>query len=471
MIIEMKRYQIHTQTHSILGDTMTPVSLYLALRDVFPNSLLLESSDYHGNEHTYSYICLYPIAGFRVEGNRFIGNFPDQEYQQEVGNHNTVDTIEQFLQEFEVKSDVQHPFIYKGMFGFMTWDAIPLMEDIRFRHQELSIPQLQYSLYRYILAYNHNSHRLFIITNTVNDELIDQPQLDSIIRRIHQSKKALFEFSRVGEKQSNLQDDEFKEMVRKGIYHCHQGDVFQIVLSRKFSQRFKGDDFNVYRALRSINPSPYLFYFDMGSYHIFGSSPEAQLVIKGDKVSIFPIAGTFRRTGDDEKDAALARQLSNDPKENAEHIMLVDLARNDLSRCGSDVQVEVIREIQFYSHVIHLVSKVSARLDDKASRFRMVGDTFPAGTLSGAPKYKAMELIDKIENTGRGFYGGAIGHLDFNGDYNHAIMIRTFLSKDNSLHFQAGAGVVADSVPENELKEVDNKLMALNRAIEMAETL
>jgi anthranilate synthase component 1 len=467
----MEKYQLHIQSQTILGDTLTPVSLYLSLRDVFPNSLLLESSDYHGNEHTYSYICLFPIAGFKVENGFFKADLPDEDYERSLPEVDIVREVEGFLSSFEMADDQSFPFIHKGLFGYMTYDAIPLVEDIRFRHSATEMPLMQYSLYRYIIAFNHTNHQINIISTTLNDEQQNTSELESILKKIHHPKKAIFDFNRVGDKSSNLTDNDFKNMVAKGIHHCYQGDVFQIVLSRRFCQKFKGDDFNVYRALRSINPSPYLFYFDMGSFRIFGSSPEAQLVIKGNKVSIFPIAGTFRRTGDDAKDAALAKALSEDPKENAEHIMLVDLARNDLSRCGKQVEVEVIREIQFYSHVIHLVSKVSAKLSENTSRFRMVGDTFPAGTLSGAPKYRAMELIDSIENTGRGFYGGAIGHIDFYGDYNHAIMIRSFLSKDNMLEFQAGAGVVADSVPEKELQEVENKLMALNKAILMAEEL
>lgn len=272
-----------------------------------------------------------------------------------------------------------------------------------------------------------------------------------------------------GEKSSNLTDAEFLEFVEQGKQHCFRGDVFQLVLSRRFSQSFQGDDFNVYRTLRSINPSPYLFYFDYGDFKIFGSSPEAQLVVQDGKAEIHPIAGTFKRTGNDEEDAAAALELSKDPKENSEHVMLVDLARNDLSRNGSEVVVEKNREIQFYSHVIHLVSKVSCKMKAAAKTFRVVADTFPAGTLSGAPKHKALQLIDRYEKTKRNFYGGAIGYLDFDGNFNHAIIIRSFLSQHNQLHYQAGAGIVADSVPENELQEVYNKLGALDKALSLAE--
>ena len=282
-------------------------------------------------------------------------------------------------------------------------------------------------------------------------------------------KNSHFNFKKVGEKSSNLTDEQFIEFVKKGKDHCYRGDVFQLVLSRRFSQGFKGDEFNVYRTLRSINPSPYLFFFDYGYFRIFGSSPEAQLIVQDSKAEIHPIAGTFRRTGDDEKDAKAAEALAKDPKENSEHVMLVDLARNDLSRNGSKVEVEKNREVQFYSHVIHLVSKVTCKMKKSAKTFRVVADTFPAGTLSGAPKHKALQLIDRYETTKRNFYGGAIGYMDFHGNFNHAIIIRSFLSKNHELHYQAGAGIVADSVPENELQEVYNKLGALDKALILAE--
>jgi anthranilate synthase component I len=468
---EMKKYKVRIQVQELLGDMITPVGIYLAMRDQFPNALLLESSDYHGEEHTYSYICLDSIAGFSIEDGQFIAQLPDESYQTSISRDNITEAVEGFLNHFEPDMQTSLPFIHRGLFGYMSYEAVQLFEDITLSNVSTEIPMMQYGLYRYILAYNHTNHKLSVVTTLINEEESDENAMERMLKLIRKPIQPVYSFKREGEKWSNLTDAQFMHNVQMGIYHCHRGDVFQIVLSRMFQQGFKGDDFNVYRALRSINPSPYLFYFDFGSFRIFGSSPEAQLVIKGEKVTIHPIAGTFKRTGDDARDIVLAQQLSEDPKENAEHIMLVDLARNDLSRCGKDVQVEVFREVQLYSHVIHLVSKVTARLLPDASRFRMVGDTFPAGTVSGAPKFKAMELIDQLENSGRGMYAGAIGHIDFSGEFNHAIMIRTFLSKDNQLTFRAGAGVVADSNPESELNEVENKLMALNKAILMAEKI
>ena len=329
----------------------------------------------------------------------------------------------------------------------------------------LDIPDIYYAVYQNIIAislFNHEAH-LF------SHVYAGKHNLSEIEILLNAKNSSHFSFEKVGEKTSNLTDDQFIDFVKKGKEHCFRGDVFQLVLSRRFSQGFKGDEFNVYRALRSINPSPYLFFFDYGDFKIFGSSPEAQLIVQNGKAEIHPIAGTFRRTGDDEKDALAAGELAKDPKENSEHVMLVDLARNDLSRNGSEVVVEKNREIQFYSHVIHLVSKVSCTMKKAAKTFRVVADTFPAGTLSGAPKHNALQLIDRYETTQRNFYGGAIGYMDFHGNFNHAIIIRSFLSKNHQLHYQAGAGIVADSVPESELQEVYNKLGALDKALTLAE--
>jgi anthranilate synthase component 1 len=469
----MQQYTFKSSIKKILADMLTPVSIYLRLRQEFKNTILLESSDYHGDEHNYSYICFDAIAGFKVENNIFYATFPDhqkQEIKLNKENANLESSINQFLKQFNnYQNTILQNCITNGLFGYMTYDVIEHFEDIKLKHQNEVLPTAQYFIYQYIIAFNHFNQELYIIKNDIeNCTLKNNFSLDEIENKIKNNNIELSTFSSLSEKISNVSNEEYLEMVHKGKEHCYRGDVFQIVLSRQFNKKFEGDDFNLYRALRSINPSPYCFYFDFEMYKLIGSSPEAQLIIKDNKVTIHPIAGTFKRTGNDEKDAALAQQLSKDEKENAEHIMLVDLARNDLSRNGHDTTVEVYKEVQFYSHVIHLVSKVSSYIDNGTNKIKMFGDTFPAGTLSGAPKYRAMQLIDDIENTARNFYGGAIGWLNFNGDFNHAIMIRTFLSKNNQLTFQAGAGIVSDSVPESELQEVENKLNALNNAIEFA---
>jgi anthranilate synthase component 1 len=463
--------QLKYNYRKIVSDTITPVGAYLALRDRFVNAIMLESSDYHGEEHNFSYICLDRLGGMQLHNKVLNIDLPGMEQRSVApGETGLTELISGFLEEI-VDDRIDLPFMYGGLFGYITYDAIQFFEDIEIHQDDPGIPLLQYGLYRYVLAFNHFNNELFIIeavSESFPDAIIS---IEEIIRIVRLPVSSLFTFQTSGSRTSNCTDKEFMEMVERGVHHCQRGDVFQIVMSRAFEQTFKGDEFNVYRALRSINPSPYLFYFAYGSFKLFGSSPEAQLIIKGDKVTIHPIAGTFRRTGNDEKDAQLAKELIKDPKENAEHVMLVDLARNDLSRNGKDVKVEVYREVQYFSHVIHLVSKVTSTFHDGANRIKVIGDTFPAGTLSGAPKFRAMQLIDQYEQTSRGFYGGAIGHLNFNGDFNHAIMIRTFMSRDNKLRYQAGAGVVVDSNKESELREVDNKLMALNKAIILAEEL
>lgn len=467
----MKTYSLYTHYKKILADTITPVSIYLKIRDKFPNSILLESSDYHGNDNSFSYICCNPIASIKVKGEVITETFPDNSkssYPIESDTH-IPEVIHRFTQRFKTHSDDTFKFINNGIFGYIAYDAVRYFEDVEISkkdgHQD--IPDIYYAVYQNIIAINHFKNEAYVFAHCFDTE----NNIDEILQLIKSKNFAAFNFSTDGETRSNLTDNDYKEHVALAKKHCARGDVFQLVLSKRFSQRFKGDEFNVYRALRSINPSPYLFYFDYGDFKIFGSSPEAQLVIRKDKAEIHPIAGTFKRTGNDEKDAILARQLAVDDKENAEHVMLVDLARNDLSRNGSEVTVEKYREVQFFSHVIHLVSKVTGKKHKDTTTMQMVADTFPAGTLSGAPKFKAMQLIEKYEKTSRDFYGGAIGFMDFDGNFNHAIMIRTFLSKNHHLYWQAGAGIVSKSDTENELQEVYNKLGALTKAIEMAEDI
>ncbi|MFN3754085.1 anthranilate synthase component I family protein [Flavobacterium sp.] len=464
----MKTYQIHTNFKQILADTITPVSIYLKIRDKFPNSILLESSDYHTADNSFSYICCNPIASIKLENNSILKTFPDgtsDEITISVDT-NIPKVIEAFAAQFQPEKN-NFKFIHNGLFGYISYDAVQYFEKIEIakKSNDLAIPEVFYAVYQNIIAINHFKNEAYIFCHS-----IDNANNIKEIEQLLQTKTfASYGFTKEGEALSNLTDAEFKANVTLAKKHCHRGDVFQLVLSRRFSQAFKGDEFNVYRALRNINPSPYLFFFDYGNFKIFGSSPEAQLVIKNNHAEIHPIAGTFKRTGNDEQDADLAKKLSEDTKENSEHVMLVDLARNDLSRNCTDVKVDKYKEVQFFSHVIHLVSKVTGKLT--GSSMQLVANTFPAGTLSGAPKHKAMQLIESIENTNRTFYGGAIGFMDFEGNFNHAIMIRTFLSKNHQLHYQAGAGIVESSTEENEMQEVYNKLRALNNALDLAETI
>ncbi len=464
------KYQLTTNYKKILADTITPVSVYLKIRDRFPNSILLESSDYHANDNSFSYICCNPIASIKIQDEVIEQHFPNGSSEKITIDSNTdvTNIIHEFSRKFHVK-DNDFKFINNGLFGYMAYDAVRYYEDVTISKKEgaIEIPDIYYAVYQNIIAINHFKNEAYIFSHCFETE----SNIDEIEQILTVRNFATYNFSKEGDATSNLKDEEYKEHVKLAKKHCQRGDVFQLVLSRRFSQGFKGDEFNVYRALRSINPSPYLFYFDYGDFKIFGSSPEAQLVVKDGRAEIHPIAGTFKRTGNDEEDAILAKKLTKDDKENSEHVMLVDLARNDLSRNGNMVTVDNYREVQFFSHVIHLVSKVTGQKKKDIPTMKVVADTFPAGTLSGAPKHMAMQLIEKYEKTSRGYYGGAIGFMDFNGNFNHAIMIRTFLSKNHELHFQAGAGLVAASDPEKELQETYHKLGALNNALEIAETI
>ncbi|MDB4033056.1 anthranilate synthase component I family protein [Flavobacteriaceae bacterium] len=463
-------YALNTHYKKILADTITPVSVYLKIRDRYPGSLLLESSDYHANDNSFSYICFNPIAHIEVKDQQIKKAYPDggNTITPITKETNIPEVITAFSKEFtSEKQDFK--FITQGLFGFMTYDAVQYYEDIKISKKEggQDLPELYYAVYQNVIAINHFNNEAYIFAHCYN-----QPNNVAAIEQLIAVKNfATYPFKIEGEPSINIKDEDYKALVETAKKHCQRGDVFQLVLSRRFTQKFSGDEFNVYRALRAVNPSPYLFYFDYGNYKIFGSSPEAQLVVKDQKAEIHPIAGTFKRTGNDEQDAVLAKELTEDHKENAEHVMLVDLARNDLSRHGKMVTVENYREVQFFSHVIHLVSKVTGIKKADTPTMNIVADTFPAGTLSGAPKHKAMELIEKYEPTPRGYYGGAIGFMDFEGNFNHAIMIRTFLSKDHQLQYQAGAGIVAASDPESELQETYNKLGALTKALSLAEDI
>ncbi len=463
-------FQLNTTYKKLLADTITPVSVYLKIRDKYPNSLLLESSDYHANDNSFSYVCCNPIASVKIENDLIIEVFPDGSrieipITQDI---NVPERIQEFSKQFHTETS-NFKFINSGLFGYIAYDGVQYFEDIKIAKKkgDLKLPDLYYAVYQNIIAINHFNNEAYIFDHNFNTE----NNLKEIEQILKVKNFATYSFKRQEEAVSNLTDEEFRENVTLGKKHCQRGDVFQLVLSRRFSQAFKGDEFNVYRALRSINPSPYLFYFDYGNFKIFGSSPEAQLVVKDGQAEIHPIAGTFKRTGNDEQDAELAKSLALDKKENSEHVMLVDLARNDLSRHSTNVKVETFREIQFFSHVIHLVSKVTGIKKKNTDTMQIVADTFPAGTLSGAPKHSAMTLIEKYENVNRSAYGGAIGFMDFNGNYNHAIIIRSFVSKNHQLHYQAGAGIVSESKEENELQEVFNKLGALTKALEIAEEI
>ncbi|CAL2083216.1 Anthranilate synthase, aminase component [Tenacibaculum sp. 190524A02b] len=463
----MKPIQFNTISKKQLADTVTPVGLYLRLRDKYSNTLLLESSDYHSKEESFSFICIEPLIGMKADKNEFTVQVKGKELSRQTINKNFDALFNDFTKTINLNCE-ESIKSFNGLYGYTTYDSVQYFETIKLNVKEApsAIPMMQYSFYRFIIAINHFNDEMVLIENVEEGEASRIQEIETIIKAQAFNTQS-FEIS--GEETSNCTNEEFKEYVRKAKSHCKRGDVFQLVLSRQFQQKFKGDEFNVYRALRSINPSPYLFYFDYGSFKLMGSSPEAQIKINEGKAIINPIAGTFRRTGDMAEDIKLGKKLSEDKKETAEHVMLVDLARNDLSKHADNVTVEVFKEVQYFSHVIHLVSTVQGKI--KGNPIKIVGDTFPAGTLSGAPKYKAMQLIDTYENQSRGFYGGAVGIIGLNGSVNLAIAIRSFVSKQNVLYYQAGAGIVIHSSEENELQEVNNKLAALKKALLLAENI
>ena len=463
----METFNYTTSSQTILADLYTPVGVYMRLRDIYPQSALMESSDYHDANNSHSFIGINPIASVAIGHGEATVTFPDgstekhevnKDYRSDKAIHALIDHIRVTGEHAE----------NCGLYGYTSFNAVRYFEDIAVKdetQEKNDAPDMLYILYKDIIIFDHFNNLLTIVT------LGDQSELDNIFRQMNKSNVQAYDFHPVGDVSSTLTDEEHKENIRKGIKHCLRGDVFQIVLSRRFIQKFEGDDFKLYRALRSINPSPYLFYFDFGGFRIFGSSPETHCRIEGKKAYIDPIAGTTRRTGDADADRKGAEFLRNDPKENAEHVMLVDLARNDLSRNCHGVKVDFYKDLQYYSHVIHLVSRVSGELDNDADPIKAFIDTFPAGTLSGAPKVRAMQLISEYEPHNRGAYGGCIGYIGLNGSLNQAITIRTFVSRNNELWFQAGGGIVAKSNVEYELQEVNNKLGALRKAILMAEKM
>ena len=478
----MSRFNYTTKTRKILADLYTPVGVYMRLRDIYPQSALMESSDYHGSENSRSFIGVHPMASIAVGHGIVTATYPDGKVEKQelpaFGEGKGEEcklaiskAINDFVKTFHVEGEGKD---FCGLYGFTTFNAVRYFENIPVKDTTMEkndAPDIYYIMYKDIIVFDHYNNTMELIALGDTDGSVGEAELDVLLKAINKANVKPYDFHPVGDTTSTLTDEQHKENVRKCIQHCLRGDVFQIVVSRRFVQKYEGDDFKLYRALRSINPSPYLFYFDFGGYRIFGSSPETHNRIVGDKAFIDPIAGTTKRTGDIEQDRKAAEFLRNDPKENAEHVMLVDLARNDLSRNCHGVKVDFYKDMQFYSHVIHLVSRVSGTLDKDADHIKEFIDTFPAGTLSGAPKVRAMQIISELEPHNRGAYGGCIGFIGLNGDLNQAIVIRTFISRNGELWFQAGSGVVAKSNDQYELEECNNKLGALTKAIHIAEQL
>jgi len=472
---EKMKYIIHSHYKKVLADLFTPVALYNKLRDRFSNALLLESADYHDRTDSKSFICLEPIAEFEARGNSFYHQVSDEDKEKQTVDNprETYSAFKDFVASFQSSGDIL-PFNIQGFWGYSSFEAVQYMEDIEMQSpvDELKDnPDMKYQLFRYVLVFDHFKNELFITQNQIGSAIESDEKINDILRIIQINNLPNFSFASIDEESSNVSDEEYREMVRNAVQHCKVGNTFQIVLSREFRQKFRGDEFNLYRCLRSINPSPYLFYFDYGSFKIFGSSPESQLQVHNGVASINPIAGTALRGENQEEDEKRANELKENPKEISEHVMLVDLARNDLSKNSDKVDIDSYAEIQYFSHVIHMVSKVRGQIREDKSGLDLYADTFPAGTLSGAPKYRALEIIRENENTSRNFYGGAIGFIGLDGSINQAIIIRSLLSKNNTLLYQAGAGIVSDSTADGELQEVNNKITAIRKAIKKANEL
>ena len=460
---------MRTQITKLPADLETPVGLYMKIRDLYPQSVMMESSDYHTTQNSVSLLGVEPIGHFKVSDEKIEMLWPDgkKEIIRIERGSQVAEELKGYLESLD-ELKVEGGLV-NGILGYTAYDAVryfePAVKISKPRECFSHIPDMLYILFRFVVQVNHFKNEMTVIENIPDGARSQTHELVSVLKN---KDIPHYTFSAKNDRETRVSDEAFLEIVKKCISHCKRGDVFQIVPSRCFSEGFTGDDFNVYRALRSVNPSPYLFYFDMGSFRIFGSSPETHLRVRGGKAWIDPIAGTFKRSGNDEKDKELAESLLVDEKENAEHIMLVDLARNDLSRTGGTVDIEFLKQIQFYSHVIHMVSRVVAKLPEDADIYELFAKTFPAGTLTGAPKVRAMQIIDDIEPHARKIYGGCIGYFGFDRSLNQAITIRTFVSSGGRLYSQSGGGVVAHSNPESELQETKNKLGALRSAIEKA---
>lgn len=472
--MESSKFGYTAEGRTVLADLYTPVGVYMSMRDVCPQSVLMECSDYHGADNSRSFIGINPVASIAVGHGEAVMSYPDgTSLHRTIGECRCEDVLREFIGSFDVRGEHAR---YCGLYGYTSFNAVRYFEGIDVRDETAEhddAPDILYMMFRDVIVFDHFNNRMTVVTLVADGETSGSGDvvIDGMLKRMKGGSGRDYGFRAVGATTSTLTDEEHKANIRRGISHCLRGDVFQIVLSRRFVQRYEGDDFRLYRVLRSVNPSPYLFYFDFGGFRIFGSSPETHCRIEGGRAYIDPIAGTTRRTGDAARDREGAEFLRNDPKENAEHVMLVDLARNDLSRNCHGVKVDFYKDLQYYSHVIHLVSRVSGELDEDADPLKAFVDTFPAGTLSGAPKVRAMQLISEYEPHSRGAYGGCIGCIGFDGSLNQAITIRTFVSRGGELWFQAGGGIVAKSDEEYELQEVNNKLGALRRAIELAEKL
>jgi len=469
----------------IVADLDTPVSAYMKIRGG-DYSFLLESVEGGEKWARYCFLGCDPSLIVRTKGNTFSIQDNGREETGQVEGENPLSVIKKILAKYKPVSMEGLPRFTGGAVGFIGYDMVRYFEGLPDQTtDDLDVPDSLFVITDTLLIFDNVAHTIKIVSNAFNeggdlDSLYLQTigKIEILEKKLranvpvttqgNRAKQAIEEGSKF---ESNFEEEEFKQAVLKIKKYIVEGDVIQVVLSQRLKYPISQDPFNIYRALRTINPSPYMYFLKFGDLEVIGSSPEVLVRLEEGKVEVRPIAGTRKRGQNEEEDCALEKDLLQDEKELAEHIMLVDLGRNDLGRVAQTGTVEVNEKfiVERYSHVMHIVSNVRGILKKGLDCFDVLKAAFPAGTLSGAPKIRAMEIIDELEPTRRGLYGGTVGYISFNGNMDTAIAIRTLLVKDNIAYLGVGAGIVADSIPENEFEETMNKGKALLKAIEITE--
>jgi len=475
-----EEYNLIPMYEIITADLLTPVLAYLKIRENGKQSFLLESVEGSLNLARYSFIGKNPQ---KIFFNNALALTEKVDGKEETKQENIFAYVKKELKKFKQPKIDELPDFTGGVVGFLGYETISLIEKVVPRNENgFENADSIFGIYKTILAFDHYKHQIILISN------VDVTEFNSIEAAYQSGKTELAklrselkkpiefssDFSFEKDFQTNFSTEEFYKIVEESKQNIIEGDIFQIVLSKRFSTGYSGDLFNVYRALRIINPSPYMYHLEFEhDFTVIGTSPEDLLKVKNGKAQLLPIAGTRRRGKNSEEDKKLETNLLNDPKELAEHTMLVDLGRNDLGRvCKYDsVKVSELMKIQRYSHVMHIVSKVEGELSNDHDALDALQACFPAGTVTGAPKIRAMQLIYEYEKLRRNVYAGAVGYFDFSGNLDMCIAIRTLFAKGKTLYWQAGAGVVADSTPELETKEINNKAAVLVNAMQYAEVI
>jgi len=466
------------------ADLDTPLSVYAKLANQ-PYSYLLESVEGGDKFGRYSIIGLPSILRIQINDNKILV-FEGDIVKKEINDENPLDFIDKFMANFKVPTDLDLPRYSGGLAGYFGYETIKYIEPKlckNFVEDKLDLPDILLMLSDEIVVFDNISGTLFII-NYVDPSIpnayeLGINKLQKLVSNLQSGPSPFASFKNSESDHDNLTEvlsefgeEQFKTAVDKAKQYIFDGDIMQVVLSQRMSKSFESNPLSLYRTLRSLNPSPYMFFYHMGDHYVVGASPEILVTLVGEKVTVRPIAGTRPRGIDEPEDIQFEKDLLSDPKEIAEHVQLMDLGRNDVGRVAKTGTVNVTDSmiIERYSHVMHIVSNVEGVIKDKLSAIDVLKASFPAGTVSGAPKVRAMEIINELENTKRGVYSGAVGYLGFDGDMNVAIAIRTAVIKDNKLYVQAGAGIVADSVPENEWVETQNKAKAILKASELVQS-